>query len=424
MAEESILSDELVRQLIAVGQVDLLVGLPTYNHAQTVGPVAQVVRSGLLKYFPRERAAILNADGGSNDGTPELVQGASISDARNPGALRTLRTLHSISTQYPGGPSAGRALQTITAAAELLQAKACAVVAPDSTQISAEWVDQLLTPVYRKNFDLVTPVYRRHRFEGLLVSNLLYPMTRALYGWRMREPYPLEFAFSGNLASSLNSNPFWGQEAGRAGPEICITVAAMAGQQRLHQSFLGPSGRAQRPADLVAAIRHAVGTLFWTLGENSALWQAVQETQPLPDCHAEYDTTEAGARGNPEQLLQMFRSGVAELDSVLSSILQPATMEELKQLAARAENEFQYSNELWVKTVYEFAAAYQHTVISRDHILQALVPLYRGRTFTFLTENQQASQEEVEQHIEALCLTFEQLKPYLIGLWERNQGGA
>ena len=69
MAEESILSDELVRQLISVGEVDILVGLPTFNDAQTVGQVVQVIRTGLLKYFPRERAAILNADGGSTDET-------------------------------------------------------------------------------------------------------------------------------------------------------------------------------------------------------------------------------------------------------------------------------------------------------------------------------------------------------------------
>jgi glycosyltransferase involved in cell wall biosynthesis len=122
LAEESILSDELVRQLISVGEVDLLVGLPTYNDAQTVGQVVQVIRAGLLKYFPRDRAAILNADGGSEDETTSLVQAASISDARNPAALRSLRTLHCISSRYLGIPSRGTALRTIVAAADLLRA--------------------------------------------------------------------------------------------------------------------------------------------------------------------------------------------------------------------------------------------------------------------------------------------------------------
>ena len=146
MADESILSDELIRQLIAVGEVDILVGLPTYNNAKTVAQVVQAVRGGLLKYFPRDRVAILNADGGSKDDSPMLVQAASISDARNSGPLQTLRTLHCISTRYSGSPSAGSALRTIMSAADLLQAKACAIVAPESDTIAPDWIDTLSSP--------------------------------------------------------------------------------------------------------------------------------------------------------------------------------------------------------------------------------------------------------------------------------------
>jgi hypothetical protein len=57
-------------------------------------------------------------------------------------------------------------------------------------------------------------------------------------------------------------------------------------------------------------------------------------------------------------------------------------------------------------------------VIGRDHIVQALVPLFRGRTYTFLTENRDASAEEVEKNIETLCQSFEQQKPYLLEIWD------
>ncbi len=76
-----------------------------------------------------------------------------------------------------------------------------------------------------------------------------------------------------------------------------------------------------------------------------------------------------------------------------------------------------YSAELWARTVYEFAAAYHQSVMDRDHIVQALVPLFRGRAFTFLTENREASAAEVENNIDALCRTFESEKPYLLRLW-------
>ena len=74
MADEDILSDDLLRQLMSVGETDILVGIHTHNNAKTIGRVVQVVREGLLKHFPRERVAILNVDGGSQDGTTDLVR--------------------------------------------------------------------------------------------------------------------------------------------------------------------------------------------------------------------------------------------------------------------------------------------------------------------------------------------------------------
>ena len=74
-----------------------------------------------------------------------------------------------------------------------------------------------------------------------------------------------------------------------------------------------------------------------------------------------------------------------------------------------------------MKTVYEFAASYQKSVINRDHIIQALAPLFRGRVFTFLVENRNASASEVEANIEELCLEFERLKPYLVQMWKSRE---
>ena len=39
LAEESFLTDDFLRQLINVGEVDILVGLPTHNNAKTIGSI-------------------------------------------------------------------------------------------------------------------------------------------------------------------------------------------------------------------------------------------------------------------------------------------------------------------------------------------------------------------------------------------------
>lgn len=417
MPEESILTDDFLRELINVGEVDLLIGVPTFNDAATVGQVVQAVRVGLLKYFPRQRAVIVNMDGGSRDGTQDLVRAASISDLAAPN-LQALRTLHCISTRYPGGVESGAALHSIMAAAELLRASACAVVSPESANAAPEWVERLLRPVLRDNLDLVTPIYCRHKFDGLLLRNLLYPMIRALYCRRVREPFPADFAFSGRLASHFMEQELWSHEAGCVGGEIFLVLSALSAGFRHGQSFLGPKARAERAAaDLVHALRQTVGVLFCTL-EQSLPACTPSPSEPSPLGEAEYDVSIEPLRINRKRLHQMFTRGVAELEPVLNSILAVQTLTELKQIAALPEQNFRYPEELWVRTVYDFAAAYHRSVISRDHIVQALAPLYRGRAFTFLVENKDANANEMETHVEALCQTFEQLKPYLVERWD------
>jgi hypothetical protein len=405
-----------------VGEVDLLVGVPTHNNAKTVGETVQGIRVGLLKHFPRERAVILNVDGGSKDGTCDVVAAASINDVQRSSDLYALRTLPCISTVYGDSPATEVALRTVLAAAELLRAKGCAIVSPESTNITPDWMERLLRPIYRDNFDLVTPVYRRHKFDGLLLRNFIYPMTRALYAKRVREPYAVEFAFSGRFCSYLSEMQVWDHDGSGVGTEIRMTIAAIAGGFRLYQTFLGTKPHLDRgTADLVAAMRQTVGTLFWSAESNFQYWSENRNTESVPTCGPEYELTTEPIRVNRKRLYQLFGSGVGELEPVLQSILTPPTLAEVQGIATLPEEEFRYPHELWVRTAYEFAASYHKSVINRDHIIQALAPLYRGKVYTFLQENRDASGEEVEANVEDLCMTFERLKPYLLDLWNARE---
>jgi hypothetical protein len=122
-------------------------------------------------------------------------------------------------------------------------------------------------------------------------------------------------------------------------------------------------------------------------------------------------------RVNRKHLREMFATGVAQLEPVFRSILSASTLSELQRIAALEVSEFNYPADLWAKTVFEFAASYHKAVISRDHIVQALVPLYRGRTLSFLMENRDVSGEDIERNVESLCGEFERLKPYLLEVW-------
>src|SRR5579884_3860882 len=90
--DDSFLTDEFLRELIDVGEVDILVGVPTYNNAHSIGPVVQAIQAGIVKNFPRERAVIINADGGSRDGAPEAILNASMNVVRRGANLYFPRT--------------------------------------------------------------------------------------------------------------------------------------------------------------------------------------------------------------------------------------------------------------------------------------------------------------------------------------------
>ncbi len=89
MADETFLSDDLLRQLMSVGEVDLLVGILSHSSANTMRRAAHYVEKSLQQNFVRQRVAIISVDGGavedsgsddhSGDGQPGkqlVLQGA------------------------------------------------------------------------------------------------------------------------------------------------------------------------------------------------------------------------------------------------------------------------------------------------------------------------------------------------------------
>lgn len=419
MAEESFLADDFLRQLMSVGEVDLLIGIPSYNNASTIGQTLQTVEDGLRQNFVRERVVILNMDGGSGDETRQIFERRSERREPNHKGLTTLRTIHRISCQYDRSPSQGLALRDIVAAADLLRARACSVISPVTTNLTPSWVANLLRPVYREGLDFVAPLYARSRFQGLLARDLLYPMSRAIFGNRIRELYCDEWGFSGRLASQCLEQDVWHEEAIRARPEAWMAVKAMAAGLKCGQYFLGPktASAAGSGPDIVDAIRQTVGNFFWCMETNQPAWMNRPNSQPIATFGPEHELSSDGLPQSQDKTFDLFRSGVNELEPILASILAKETHAQIKAISLTDRAKFHFAGELWVKTLYEFAASYHRAVLNRDHLVQALVPLYRGRLYSFLQEHANSSPEAMEAQSEMLCQEFERQKPYLLDRW-------
>jgi glucosylglycerate synthase len=421
LAEDSFLTDDLLRQLISVGEVDLLVGLPSHNNAETIGHAVEAIEESFQRAFPRQRVVIVNIDAGSNDGTTDVFLNAVLRKNGNSRGLTSLRTEHRVVTRYES-PTPATVFRTIVATADLLRAKACAVVSAGTPNITADWVGNLLQPVYRQDYDFVAPLYARQRFDGLLARMLLYPMSRAVFGKRIRELHSTEFAFSGRLATNCANQNTWHEPPIQDLPQAWMALAAVASGHRCCQVFLGPKLRpatASAP-DIVAAVRQAVGALFWCIDSQEPYWIDRSGSEAVPTFGPDHELTDEQVMVNLERTFELFRTGVAELSPLLKTIVAPDTYAEIQRLETLDERSLCLDNALWARTLYDFASAYHRTLINRDHLVQALVPLYRGKIYSFFRQHAASSPSDIEADSENLCLEFERQKPHLIERWNVN----
>lgn len=405
-------------QVEQAGSPEIVLGIPTYNNSETIELVMQAAEIGLREYFPTIRSVVIQADGGSSDGTPEKAQEAAGENINLLQVCYPLYAVNRMSEPYYGIPGKGSAYRSIFLLAQKFDAKVCAVLDADATTITADWIGRLVNPALRDTFDFVAPHYVRHKYEGTLNNSIVYPLTRALYGKRIRQPIGGDFAFSANLIDHYLSQDIWNSEIVRVGLDIWLTTEAVAGRFRSCQAALGPKMYASRdPVDLTAMLAQVLGSVFSEMERNSALWQKTRGSEPAQIFGPTLMVTTDPVAVNWRRMIESFRLGYRDLLDIWGAILPPATLLDLKKLSRRTDEECRFEYELWARILYDFALGYRLKIISRDHLLKAFTPLYLGWTGALIHSLHDAGPEEFEQQLEKLCLAFEGQKPYLISRW-------
>ena len=410
-------------QLKEIKEADILIGIPSYNNSRTIGHVVRAVMAGLAKYFPKAKAVLVNSDGGSTDSTQEEVKKVGIEDFKMILTSHPVHPLHKIVTPYHGITGKGSAFRTIFEAAKLLNAKACAVVDSDLRSITPEWMELLLRPIYEEGFDYVAPLYARHKFDGTITNSIVYPMTRALYGKRVRQPIGGDFGFSGRLATFYLTKDVWETDVARFGIDIWMTTLAIAEGYKVCQSYLGAKIHDARDpgSDLGPMFTQVVSSVYRLMNEYQNLWKGVNESQPVPIFGFHYEVGLEPVSVNLGRMIGNFRLGVKDLMEIWRNALPSETALWLESIGRLSDESFSFPQDLWARIIYDFAAAYDKESIHREHLLKSMIPLYLGRVASFVMENQESTAGEVETKIESLCRVFEEMKPYLIERWEHEK---
>ena len=411
------LADDVSRRLGEIRSVDVLVGIPSFNNERTIGHVVRAAVSGIAKHFPDAKAVLVNSDGGSRDRTREIVERTEpgglmeiLVDAAPPPAAR-------IVTPYTGLPGKGSALRTIFRIAAELNAKACCVIDSDLRSITPGWFELLLTPVLRHGYEFVAPLYARHRYDGTITNTIVYPLTRALYGKRIRQPIGGDFGFSGTLAGRFLAYDRWEGPVARFGIDIFMTTTALAEGHRPCQSFLGAKLHDPKDpgADLQPMMIEVVSTLFELMERYEGAWDGVSGSTDVPLFGFSYAVGLDPVPVKVDRLTSIFRQAAADLPPVWEGFLSPGSVAAVREAAAGPEPALR--DESWVRIVFEAAAGWRRRLLPAETLIRSLVPLYLGKVATFVAETRDVTDEEAEQRLDALAAVFEREKDVLRELW-------
>ena len=405
-----VLREDAIEQIKKIGETDILVGVPSYRNAETIGHVIETAGAGLMRYFPNLRAVIVNSDGSPDTETRAAAAAAPI----DPSICRVV-------TEYQGLPGKGSAFHTIFRIADRLGANTVILLDSDLRSITPEWIKLLGEPIHKYSYGFVAPLYTRHKFDGTITNAIAYPLMCALYGRSIRQPIGGEFGLSGGLAKILSHQDIWQSDVARFGIDIWLTTTAVCEGFSLCQADMGVKLHDEKDpgTDLGPMFKQVVGTIFELMRKYRVKWQFVDACRMAERVGKHPSGTPEPVLVDHVRLFGRFQEVFNEYESFYSDIMGADSLPELKHLTVEMDSEtLLFPDRLWARAVYDHAVAYHHAGAGeRDDILGSLMALYLGRTAAFVRQARDLSDLEVEELIADGAEAFAAEKPYLVERW-------
>ena len=403
------------KRIEEIDSADILVGVPCYNNESTIAHVIQMITHGLAKHYREKRSVIFIADGGSTDDTREAAKEFQIKPWQE-----------KIVSIYRGPAGKGTALRSVFEAANRLNVSVCAMVDSDLRSITADGVKYLLDPVLEKGYQCVAPVYVRHKYDGTITNNIVYNLTRALYGKRIRQPIGGDFAISRDVAKFYAEQDVWLTDVARFGIDIWMTTSAITQGFRICQANLGVKIHdVKDPGQhLGPMFQQVLSALFSLMERYESFWKGIKGSEPLETFGFEGASEPEPVKVNLDRLIDLFKTGYQQLSPLWRDIFDEASFKQISETAGMEAKDFHLPTESWVKILYELAATYRHWTVNRSRLVDMMTPLYYARVASFLRQSRAMSSREAEQLVEEQALQFEEQKDYLIKIWDQKSEQA
>ncbi len=311
-----------------------------------------------------------------------------------------LRTLHRVLAPYHGLPGKHTALRTIFAAAELTQAKALIVIDPGGPSTTPERVTELIAPVARGDVEFLAPRYRRHPRDGVLITQLVRPLVRALYAVGLDEPLGAEFSCSGRFASHCLEQDIWVHESARFAIDLWLRTEAAAERFPIGQIWRPMPTPAGSRTTLRDVVHQVVLAVVESLRAHESFWRNANAVSELRTWGTDPVVMPDLTPWDFQALAEQARRDIVEITPLLEDVLDPGLFVGVIDNANGTGPRF--DDELWVRTVYGFATAIRHGRAAIDHMADMFVPLYMWRAAAFMAETAPDPPSAVQARLDAL----------------------
>ena len=309
------------------------------------------------------------------------------------------------------------AYQSVFAAGEKLGARACCFVASKLENAPPQWICQIAKPTLEKEIDLILPRYARHKFEGLMNSSVISPITRSLYGKRIHNPMGPDLGVSQRLYRRMlgveRNSRMDGTHA-----LASLTSAALCANLQVYEVHLG--ARVYPPTDwtnISALMAQVLSPVFLDMERNAVFWQRTRGSVPLPTIGDLVPVSQDTGSLEISRMVESFQLGIRDLQEIWRLVLPPGTLFELRKLSRLPVEQFHMPDDLWARIVYDFALAHRLRTMSRDHLLKSMTPLYLAWVASYARDLEKEMGIGIDERLERLSIAYESCKSYLVSRW-------
>lgn len=380
-----------------VKQADIVVGLASYQEADSIDYPTKQVSLGLKKYYGDMTSAIVNCDNHSPDGTEQVFLGTETEVPKI------------YITTPPDTPGKGYNFENMFRKMLELDAKVLVCVDADLTSITPEWVKYFTDPIL-SGYDFVNPIYSRHKYDGTITNNICYPLVYGLFCRNIRQPIGGDFAMSAELAEHLVLQP-WHRTTEEYGVDIFMTMNAILGGFNICETGLGAKRHKPSAPKLGPMFIQVVSTAFLTVLRNISAWRDLDAIDRPALFGLRHMDPPQDLTIDRDAIKQQAIDGFKQHQALLEKSLSPRVYSELSQMFAGGNIDI--TAEQWITSVYDMIVAFRDSD-DRNMLVESFKGLYFGRALSFMNKTWDLSNEDAEDEILAQAQLFHDMRGYLI----------